>query len=264
MKALSLLLVMLLAGCAQPFKDVAGKEWPFVIEVYSLRTPAPSVIVAHGSDCFDATNAAYYRDWARRLNGWGYNAVVIDHCSLRGIRSGDSGGMLHPGVEPESRSRDIHALAEWIHKQSFHSGKAGYIGFSHGGVAAIRANGYVNSLDPKSGYLDPKGNIAAYVSYYPACIMVRFTDQPRSPLLLLLAELDDTAPPNRCLNYPQHPFYEHVLYERVHHCFDGDGINTLVYRKSGMPWTCRYDTVASKDSRVRVKDFLQKYVKDAR
>jgi dienelactone hydrolase len=264
MKIACILFLAFLVGCAQPFKDTSGREWPFRIEVYSIKTPSPTVIIAHGSDCFETSNAPYYRDWARRINGWGYNAVIIDHCTLRGVRSGDSGGIMHPGVEPEARSRDIHALAEWIHKQPFHVGRAGYVGFSHGGVAAIRANGYVNSLDPSSGHLDPNGNISAYVSYYPACVMARFPENPRSPLLLLLAELDDTAPPNRCLSYPKNPLYSHVLYEGVHHCFDGDGVNMLVYRKSGMPWTCRYDTVASKDSRNRVKDFLEKHVRSTK
>jgi dienelactone hydrolase len=183
-----LLLVILLAGAGPgpltldatsvggPFSDKTGELF-----LPSGTGPFPAMVVLHGCDGV----GPHYRNWAQRLAGWGYVALMVDSFRQRGFDNVCNRGMLVP---PEQQAADAFAAAAYLRgRADVRSDRIGVIGFSHGGWAVLKA------VLATPGQTPP---FLAAVAFYPGC------EPPTAPLvtdtLILIGDADDWAPPARC------------------------------------------------------------------
>ena len=73
-----ILFVPALIGCSgHRLTNQDGISIPVIVESYPVdqKKTAPTVVIAHGSDGVQM----FHRDWARLVQSWGYNAVIVDH-----------------------------------------------------------------------------------------------------------------------------------------------------------------------------------------
>jgi dienelactone hydrolase len=143
--------------------------------------PFPAMVVLHGCDGI----GPHYRNWARRLAGWGYVALLVDSFRPRGVTMVCNHGRLVP---PELQAADGFAAAAYLRgRADVRPDRIGVIGFSHGGWAVLKAV----LAAPRPG-----PDFAAAVAFYPGC------EWPGTPLvtdtLILIGDADDWTPAARC------------------------------------------------------------------
>ena len=247
--------LLLLSGCVATqsplIKDVSGQPLPIKLEVLALSKPekAPTVIVGHGSGGLQAM----HRQMANTLNSWGYNAVVIDHYSLRGI--GAHTGTSVAGARGEDRALDFIETGRWIEQQPWHRGKIAVVGFSQGGGGvlalvndrALRNREYVSDSRPNP--------ISVAAAFYPSCFLNPPPFPPSMPTQVHLAEMDDLARISYCGLDKDSPYQVH-LYKEATHSFDESlpaGIR--------LSFTHRYSPRATQESRDNLKRFLDQHLR---
>ena len=149
--------------------------------------PTGAVVVLHGCNGV----GPHYREWARRLAGWGFAALLIDSFGPRGFKEVCNRGRLVP---PEAQARDGFDGAAFLRAApEVRAARVGVIGFSHGGWAVLKAvlAGLVRRPDEPA--------FAAAVAYYPGC------EPPASALetdtLILIGDADDWTPAARCARW---------------------------------------------------------------
>jgi dienelactone hydrolase len=217
--------------------NVFGIE--LVYDVYKVNKPAPTVIIGHTCGGLVGMN-----EWARQLNRWGFNAVVLDSFTPR--RASEV-CRLPMQVPTWSRSDETYKMAELIKKMPWHQGKVGYIGFSHGGSTAV----YM-ATDRSNK------NIDAAVAYYPYCGRDYgreiSTSSPRIKLMLALAKRDDWTPYGPCLGEDKN--LEIHLYDATH-SFDQ---HFPGWTSTYLGYFMQHDPQANEDSRVATRRFFKKYL----
>jgi dienelactone hydrolase len=258
MRFISILcLVFSLSACAGPITnrhaDVTVKsinateketrpveEVDIPIEVYRTRTqPAPTIVFGHscsGVETSRRTNMA----WIHALNSWGYNVVVPDSFSPRGVHEVCGNTRV---VSSARRLPDIKATVQWVREQSWHNGKVGFIGFSHGGTLGdFIAKGYINT------------GVDAVVTYYPYCnTQIRsIANRPNVvPEMIHIGTKDDWTPSEMCKPWVGQPNYEIHFYEGAYHAFD---------RQAPDRWNGRhflqYAGAATREAEARTKEFF--------
>lgn len=245
-------------GCFGNFKDSQGREHPFSIQTYKVSQPAPTVLVSHGSKCV----LEQYRDWARQLNSWGYNAIVIDHCTGRGVQP-YMGGFPPRNLHPFDKAQDYAAIAQWVRVQPWHRGGVAVIGFSRGGGGVTN---FVNaeyhrfhrSLDEQQ-----LKSIDAAVAYYPACSPFPPPPAPHIPTMIHHGREDNLSKPRFC-GYGRltHPNYLIRLYDGAHHTFDDSGHDVVGWFSNGDQFIARrYNRAADEASRKATKEFLDQHLR---
>ncbi len=249
----TLVLAVVLSACVATshlLKNADGSDSSVQLQVYQAdeKKAAPTVLIGHGS----AGVSANHHEWANTVNNWGYNAVVIDHYTLRGITS-------HPrnmvnGARPKERAKDFADVAEWVQRQPWHKGKIVIMGFSHGGsgVLAYANAPAMNRMNLWTG--DKKDPVAAVVSFYPACYWEGPPDKPRLPVMLLLAEKDDLADPQYCSPISS-PMYDVHVMKNATHSFDEN-----ISSGARLSFTHRYSSEAVTESKSLTKAFLAKHL----
>jgi dienelactone hydrolase len=218
---------------------------------------APTVLISHGSAC--VVPGVYM--WADMLHSWGYNAVVIDHCSLRGI--GSHTGAFYPpaNLQNEDRVEDYLIVANWLDSQPWHNGKTGLVGFSRGGDGVIHlasSDWYIAFQGYKKGY---NSVIDAAVAYYPSC---RFGSHSLigTPFPVLFHH--GTADQLTTIGYCRYPFLLRderlkdkvtvFTYDNAHHGFDRPGSRIT---NRGLI-TKEYDHSSATKSYEETKSFFNK------
>lgn len=234
--------------------DAAGNDLPVRISMRSGNDqPKPTVIIGHGSGGVSSSE----RKQAYNVEEWGYNAVVVDHYTLRGIK-------IHTGVpvsggSPNDRAVDMIAVARWVKKQPWHKGKIAIIGYSQGGagVWALTNESNMRSLFKIQVTEEDLKLFSAGVAMYPACHS-NFASPPKDPYFpvqLHLAGSDDLAKPEWCETFGNKK-YEKYTYAGATHFFDYAGI---VHHKK---FTHRHDPVAVELSQKRIKEYLDRHIKN--
>lgn len=242
------------AGYAAANPEIDGVR----LSVYDLPKKAPTVLVMHG--CDGATQP--YRDWAKMLNDWGFNAVVVDSFSKRSVKSicsFEESKRLNDKVSPYIRTLDQFKVAKWVSNQSWHSGKIGAIGFSHGGCTALMiAKFSPGNLLEEGGVEEADLRlISAVVAYYPGCQLTSPPYEPTMPLMMHLAMKDDWTPPEHCSPHMlYHKNFTVLKYPDAGHAFDMD-----LPRRVVAGYTVYYDREADLKSRAATKEFFEKYIK---
>lgn len=243
----SLLFLNLLFFTTSTLAEGQLSKW--IVQIYPADKPAPTVIVGHGCDGV----SKHHHDWAKEIQSWGLNAVVMDSFTSRGAYRGTCNQSI---VMPGERTSDVYEIASKIKDQPIHNGKFGYVGFSHGGTLALHlANDSANK------------DISAIVAYYPNCNRwvkaignsvfgeKRSFDNPRVPTTMFLAEGDTWTPPEKCLESVKDNNYEIQIYKDSNHGFDMN-----LPKRQAFGHTLWYNEEADKDSRKRTKDFFEKHL----
>jgi dienelactone hydrolase len=217
--------------------------------VYTLppgKGPFPAVIVLHGCNGRGISQL----DWAQRLNGWGYAALVLDSMTPRGVPS-----VCDPAdqalVTPRDRVGDVMSAIVWLRtRRQIDPGRIAVLGQSHGGATAAIAT---------ERLYDGFG-LRAAVDYYGAC------SNPAAkgtvPLLVLAGEADDWGhSAMRCRLYgsglrPDQTFEIHT-YPGVVHAFE----NARLLHSEKLGHALEYNQAAAEDSFFQVHTFLDRWVR---
>lgn len=251
-KYLLVIALFFISGFAS-FENHLGEKFPFSIKQMAGESPAPTVMISHGGSC----RTAQEDQWANRIKSWGFNVVLMDHCSGRGI--GPHTGVEPPTLKPQDRVDDYIAIAEWVKTQPWHQGKVAVFGISRGGEAVLRAA--EERFDRGRRGLEGLKELDVYVALYPACSYVPRT--PRAPLLVMHGEADNLAVFSQC-DYAArtHENFTIKTYRNAHHGFDmngGDILGTNPFLGSFV--VRRYDKDAAEQSFADAKKFFETHMK---
>ena len=221
------------------------------------KKSAPTVLISHGSAC--VVPGVYM--WADMLHSWGYNAVIIDHCSLRGIGNHTAAYYPPANLQNEDRVEDYLIVANWLDSQPWHNGKTGLVGFSRGGDGVIHlasSDWYIAFQGYKKGY---NSVIDAAVAYYPGC---RFGSHSLigTPFPVLFHH--GTADQLTTIGYCRYPFLLRderlkdkvtvFTYDDAQHGFDRPGSRIMARGLISK----EYDHASAKKSYEETKKFLNK------
>jgi dienelactone hydrolase len=227
-----------------------------VADVRIIGSANSTVLVSHGSGCLEQQS----HNWAKQLNEWGYNAVVIDHCTSRGLQRYTQTGGPPSELQPRDKALDFIRIAKWLEEQAWHKGKIAVIGFSMGGTGVLKLIDENFSSDNLAS--TNKAYIDVAVAFYPECKRDRPPLNPTIPTLIHHGQGDELALSRRC-KYAglQHPNYQIMLYADAHHSFDdktGDGRGVNMKGESKV--LRRYNRDADYKSRASTKEFLGRYL----
>lgn len=208
----------------------------------------PTVLIAHGSAGVSANN--YW--WADVIHAWGYNTVVIDHYTLRGIAR--HVGRPVDGARMRDRAKDFADVVAWVDKQPWHSGRMSIVGFSQGGGGVMA---FVSTeLMHEIGVM-PNADlhqVVAAVAFYPSCLFRKPPPQPRIPVLVFLGGKDDLAKPEYCEDMSDSR-YVVKTYADATHSFD-ENLPFVV-----TAFTQRYNSNAVNESKEMMKKFLDSHLR---
>lgn len=248
--ALCVLTALVLSGCiattSPTIQRASGEILPVKLEV-SLninKVRAPTILIGHGANGVGENNT----ELARILNAWGYNSVIIDHYTLRGI-SPHTGNAINGLIGPY-RALDFIESARWVLKQEWHQGKVAVVGFSQGGAGVLtlindrtmRNLDYISDENPNP--------LSVAVAYYPSCGLSPVPSNPSMPTQIHLAEDDDLDFISTCQFQSDNPYEVHI-YKGATHSFDA-----RISQGARLIFTHRYDVKSTNESRDNLKRFL--------
>lgn len=239
-----------------PTKNIileTGNTLPVRVRAYyETQKPAPTIIVGHGSGGVTIVELGQAID----AKNWGYNTVVVDHYTGRGIERHT--GKAVDGAYPTDRASDMLAVAKWVQLQSWHNGKIGIIGVSQGGAGLwILADKNTLMRNAKFKLTEDDLNLFSFgVAMYPACApsFASPPAKPSFPIQLHLAGADDLALPQFCNTFGNEMYEKHI-YENATHSFNWNVFIT------GLKFTHKYDQKADELSQARIKAYVDKQMK---
>jgi dienelactone hydrolase len=257
MRLLLLLASFAVSGCVATTTvalDDATKPRVSIYKTFLVSTQAPTVIISHGSAGVDSPTLRM----ATKVQAWGYNAVVIDHYTAKGISQGRQNiGKIIEGATGSERALDAVAVARWIQRQTWHKGKIVLIGYSQGGATVnALANKYkiTKVRFPSVVTNNDYSVFAGAIGMYPSCGMLLDATPPSDeapfPVQLHIGTADDLARPEWCETRAKN--YELVYYKGATHLFDSQAQNTK--------FTQRYDRAADQLSSERIRIFLDAHL----
>jgi dienelactone hydrolase len=205
---------------------------------------APTVLIGHGSAGVTRGN----QELARVLKEWGYNSIIVDHYTLRGITRHT--GREAPGARGKDRALDFIRVARWAHTQSWHTGKIAVIGFSQGGGGVLSLANKKLMGQSKNKSTDYLGPIVAAVAFYPSCYFNPVPKNTPIPIQIHLAEDDDLARTHWCRISNQSLYVVH-RYKNATHSFD-ENIPSHI----PLTFTHRFNHQITEKSRKNLKEFL--------
>lgn len=253
-----------LAGCASSVNTGSPTnvgDGQFVLYEYKAQQPAPTVLISHGSACMQQ----HHVEWAKQINAWGFNAVVIDHCTRRGV--GIYTGQMPPAnLQAEDKAQDYAKTAAWVRSQTWHKGKVAVIGFSRGGAGVLNFADKHFHLNRGTLSQEELSRVDFAVAYYPGCIPVAPPMTPSIPILIHHGRADSLAATFHCrYESLKDSKYKIVLYDNVHHSFDDAGPD-IVGRSpgsaGGTTWVARrFNSEANSRSRQLTRAYLEENFK---
>jgi dienelactone hydrolase len=252
-------------AAAGEFVELPGatKPWGEPVRLVGYMTrpagpgPFPAVVLLHGCGGFHSNMIS----WADRLSRFGYVALAIDSFGPRGLDEDCNGGGI-PYQVPDGYVGLRHLTTRPFVRASH----VAVMGFSQGGwsvLAALEKNGVEQRSSEK---------FRAGIALYPLC---RFsTGLTTVPVLVLIGDADNWTPSADCeamaagrteLGAPRMPgdrsMIELVIYPGAHHGFDLLDLSLAPERGvSSHGYRVEYNEEATRNSIVRVRDFLQRTI----
>lgn len=219
------------------------------------KLPAPTVLVLHGCGGVDQ----HHQEWARQLQQWGYNAVIVDSFRPRFVSSVCTNVTRVTSLQ---RSVDAHMVAKWVQQQNWSTQNVGAIGFSHGGNTAV-------DIAVKEHYTREVGEsyIKASVSLYPYCAYHYYFYNTGIPLQIHIGLSDDWTPANLCVDLSRkwNLGENFFTYPNAYHGYDRVGANFTVMGTSTMadlkPRVLQYNPEANALTRQRTKVFFDAHLR---
>jgi dienelactone hydrolase len=158
-------------------------------------TPVSAVVIMPSSGGVKADIQLYY---ARRLAEAGIAALVIDSFGSRGLKNSIYDQSV---LNPWQEENDAFGALRWLGSDDrFRRDRIGIAGVSKGGIVALHTA--LTMRREWSWIGEPR--FAAHVPIVPECSWVPSSFQTTgSPILFLLAELDDQTPPGPCITYSE-------------------------------------------------------------
>ena len=222
--------------CAGPEPvSIPSQDGRLQIPAYWFQAEAagrrPAVITLHGcSGALDAQgrlNAGYSRE-ADYFNAEKMHLLVPDSFTARGLKSICATATTHRTVYEEDRREDVFAAIQWLASHpAVDKDRIALVGRSHGGQTVLSVLD-ATARAVKAQTVQPR----AAVALYPGCskFLQMWNYQISAPLLLMIGELDDWTPADRCVSLHERlqgrgtglPF-ELVVFPGSYHGFDGLG-----------------------------------------
>jgi len=215
-----------------------------------------TVIILHGSGGVDV----HHRDWAKMVNGWGYNAVLFDSFAPRGFREVNGRSFDVPFLQ---RAIDAEIVARWVKTQPWSDGKICALGFSHGGVTVlgIDMDGYVNRE------IGGQHSFRCGVNYYGMPMIDMFFSKATMPIQIHVGSNDGSNDISRNRDFAKNfsKDTELYIYPNAEHGFDRMSTNIRVRGHEGVAsggsYLIKSDPIAREQSVERVKEFFDRYLK---
>jgi dienelactone hydrolase len=183
----------------------------------------PAVVLLHG--CGGAYNrqgqlSERMRGYAAMLNAQGWDALVLDSLTPRGVRELCTVETMQRSVDQSNRRQDALGALQWLAAQpGIDARRLALLGWSHGGSTALAAS---NARHPLVARSEVKPT--AVVAFYPGCAAEQDRGyQGAAPLLLMVGEADDWTPPRPCRELAQQATssVQFIAYAGAYHGFDG-------------------------------------------
>jgi len=240
-----------------------GKTIPVELLIRTHDKPANTIIITHGSGCVLPSE----KKWADRVFSWGFNSVIIDHCSVRGIKRHPA-KELPKNLQVEHRIQDYIDVANWIKSQSWHADKTAIIGFSRGGEGVL---GFVNESYYSGKFNLPENYSQAIdvaIAYYPGCQNNNGVIEPAIPTLIHHGTSDTLAAAYFCSHYnlyKRNVNIDNLLikeYSGAFHGFDIDAPDLWVQGPRGQVLLRSYNKNSAEESFNVTRQFVQEKFTD--
>jgi len=215
------------------------KKVEITVYPYLRSEPSPTILLGHS--CSGILRFDY--DWAKEMNDWGYNVLIVDSYGPRGLKQDCDSQVPNKLVNSEQRAADAFAVARWAKSQPWNKGKVGYIGFSNGAWTALTIS---NSVGGEA--------FGGIVAYYPACYPDEYPN-PKVPTQIHIGDQDDWTPAPNCEPYRKLKTVDMNLYPGATHAFDKN-----LPPRVNLGHSMRYDSQATATSKQKTKDFFLKYI----
>jgi dienelactone hydrolase len=192
-------------------------------------SPRPAVISLHGCggpyDSKGRLNLGFYRD-GTYFNAEGMHVLALDSFTPRGQPSLCDLKPSERRITEDDRREDVFAAIRWLAARSdVDATRIVVLGRSHGGQTVLSVVDRSSSL-VKAQPVQPR----AAVALYPGCSYTLRQSFFRLgvPLLLMIGELDDWTPAQRCIDLHKQlrsrqkdAAFDLVVYPGAYHGFDG-------------------------------------------
>lgn len=229
------------------FASLAGPPTQAAFEHYTVHRAtdsqgkpldrAPTLFLGHGCGGIVKHHIAEY---VRDFTNSGYNVIVIDSLTPRNIKSACKN--LAPNFKPRDRMTEFFEVLNKVAKEPWHSGKAGYVGFSHGGALGL------NLAAEGKGF-------EAVVSYYPNCNKAVAPNRTlKIKTLIHQGTADFWTPLQNCDDIQG--ITERLIHKDATHAFD-----IKSKRREFMGEVLEYNEQADQLARVATKKFLDEALK---
>jgi dienelactone hydrolase len=183
----------------------------------------PAVVFAHGSE---GAAPRYYDFWARELNKAGIAVLIVDSFKPRNLDRTTGSTQLTYNITG-NMSDNVHALKLLATHPKIDAARIFSMGWSMG-ATVVQDTAFPSYAKPILGTTNVKW--AGSIALYGGCNITRRVDHNgtnQSPLLLLLAELDDNTPAANCVTYAKRLVAAgnnvlYKVYEGAYHDWDTD------------------------------------------
>ncbi|MBI3825618.1 MAG: dienelactone hydrolase family protein [Candidatus Rokubacteria bacterium] len=255
--ALAVGLLLITGGCATVVRFPTASPRPLTLSASLYRPegdgPFPAVVLLHSCE----GPKRNIPDWAALLRGEGYVILAVDSLSPRGATT------CQQGVGTADVVGDAFGALAYLRTLPFvDAARIGVMGTSRGGRAALQASRA--SVMSTPAYHTSAGFRAA-VALYPAECASELGRDVAVPLLILLGGADDLAPPHGCVIIAKElqqagRTVVWKVYPGATHAFDERSLPFGGFRYSGH--TMRYDSDATRDAAIEVRDFLARHLRE--
>jgi dienelactone hydrolase len=232
----------------------------------------PAVIVLHGCGGLYSTRKGHESELTERhqamaglLNQAGYQVLLPDSFTARGVRSLCSSRIKERDITPDVRRQDVLAALHWLAQQpEVDASRIALLGWSNGGATTL------DSMDASKAD-SPSPQLKAAVAFYPGCSPYQHASRYKldKPLLILTGASDDWTPAAPCVALAsrlQPAPIRTVVYPDSYHDFDAP--NQPVHVRKDVPngthpgagVTTGSNPVAREQAYQEMLSFLRQYL----